>query len=108
MTRRIILPYPEWTLAELAGDSLGRIGPAAVPQLSDLLRDDDPAVRQTAAKILARIGPDAVTAVPDLIELLRDPDPQVQRAAVRALGQIGPQAGAAVPDLLQLLEESRE
>ncbi len=99
-----IRPYTEWTLPELAADSLGKIGPEAVPRLSDLLQDRDPEVRQVAARILARIGPDAAAAVPDLIELLQDPHPQVRRAAVRALGQIGPQAGAAVPALLQLLD----
>ena len=99
-------PYTEWTLSQTAEDALGRIGPAAVPQLSQMLQDQDPAVRQMAARILARIGPDAVKAVPDLIELLQDRHPQVQRAAARALGQIGPEAAAAAPALLRLLDAS--
>ena len=103
-TRPVIQPYTEWSTAEAAADALGRIGPAAVPQLSTLLHDEDPEVRQQAARILARIGPNAVAAVPDLIQLLQDQHPQVQLAAARALGQIGPEAAAAVPALLRMMD----
>ena len=62
-------------------------------------------MRTVAARVLARIGPEAVIAVPTLQLLLEDPDDEVRRAATRALGQIGPAAAAAIPDLIRLLEE---
>jgi len=57
-------------------------------------RDEDPSVRQSAAEVLGRIGPEVV---PGLLGLLRDADPDVRSSAAEALGRIGPEA---VPGLL--------
>ena len=97
-----IKAYPDWSLRETAADALGRIGAPAVPELIESLRNRDPRERQRAARVLARIGPDAVDAVPMLTAALRDPDPFVQKTAARALGQIGPDAAVAVPELVEL------
>lgn len=103
--RESLRPYYEWTDSEAAADALGRMGPAAVPKLVEALQDPNPQVRTVAARVLARIGPEAVIAVPTLQLLLEDADDEVRRAATRALGQIGPAAAAAIPDLIRLLEE---
>ena len=104
---RALRPYYEWTDSETAADSLGRMGPAAVPPLMQTLDDPNPAVRALACRVLSRIGPEAVIAVPDLIRLLDDKNEQVRREATRALGQIGPAATESIPALVRLLEESQ-
>lgn len=103
--RRSLRPYYEWSDSEAAADSLGRMGAAAVPNLITALQDPNPSVRALAARVLARIGPEAVIAVPALTQLLEDSDADVRRAATRALGQIGPGAAESVPELIRLLEE---
>jgi HEAT repeat protein len=40
-------------------DTLGKIGPAAVPMLTEALRDADSSVRWHAADALGKIGPAA-------------------------------------------------
>jgi len=107
-SRDRVQPHTQWTMEQLAADSLGRMGSEAVPHLVLRLREPNPVARRRVAEILARIGPDAVAAVPALTELLHDPDPTVQRTAVRALGQIGPAASAAVPSLLDLFIEAAD
>jgi hypothetical protein len=51
------------------------VRPAAVPVLIDLLRDDDPLVRTTAARVLGVLGADARAAIPALTELRHDAEP---------------------------------
>jgi hypothetical protein len=56
---------------------LGQVGPeakAAVPALTDALKDRDSLVRSMAADALDRIGPDAKPAVPTLVAMLRTDD----------------------------------
>lgn len=98
-------PLENWTEQEAAAEALGRIGPAALPQLVELLRSPQAEVRLIAAQVIARMGSDAREAVPALIPLLNDPDERVRKAATRTLGRIGPEAAAAVPELLQALVE---
>jgi hypothetical protein len=100
-----IKPFQEWDMPETAAHALGRIGEAAVPQLTQALSDPNPLVRQRAADVLARIGPDAKDAVPALIRTLGDRDEEVRKAATRALGEIGPGAAEAVPRLIEALRE---
>lgn len=105
---RTIVPIrraEDWSLADTAMDSLGRIGSPAVPALVDSLRDQDPLTRVCAAKVLARIGPDAKPAVSALVYALRDPNESVRKAAARALGQIGPAAEEAVLPLLEIMRD---
>lgn len=95
--------YHDWDLSETAADALGRIGAPAVPALVQALQSPEPIVRQRAAEVLARIGPEAASAVPYLVRALHDPHEPVQRMAARALGQVGPLASEAVPELLHVL-----
>lgn len=96
-------PFDQWTEQHAAADALGRIGPPAVPDLIQALRNRDPAVRKQAAEVLARMGSDAQPAVPDLIRLLDDEDESIRKEAARTLGRIGPAAAAAVPALMRTL-----
>jgi hypothetical protein len=93
--------FEQWTDQEAAADALGRIGPAAVPNLVEALHSQDATVRLKAIEVLGRMGSDAHEAVPELINLLDDPDPTVRKAAARTLGLIGPAANAAVPALMR-------
>jgi HEAT repeat protein len=101
----VVQPYYERGLRETVRDSLGRIGQAAVPPLTRMLRHPDAQRRIEAARILARIGPDAHDAVDSLVEALQDSDLEVRKAAAYALGQIGSKASDAVGPLLEILEE---
>jgi HEAT repeat protein/beta-glucanase (GH16 family) len=95
----------EWTARGAAALALGAIGPpaaAAVPALTELLKDEVADVRCSAAWGLGGIGPRAKPAVPALIELLGS-DEQLQGFAARALGKIGAEARDAVPALITLL-----
>src|SRR5262249_37652713 len=90
---------PFYTVRE-APDAIGRIGPAAIPDLIAALKDHDPGVRVAAAKALGAIGPKAKSAVTALIERLEDNNAHVRAQSAEALGVIGPEAQSAVPALL--------
>lgn len=96
-------PLREPTEQEVASAALARIGAPAVPSLIQGLRHQDPYVREQAALVLAKIGPEARAAVGELTAALDDEDSRVRKAASRALGQIGPAAGEAVPALMRSL-----
>lgn len=98
-----IQPFEQWSEQQAAADALGRIGPPAVPQLIQALRNRDPLVRKEAAQVLARMGSDAREAVPDLMRLLDDEDETIRKTAARTLGRIGPDAAPAVPALMRTL-----
>jgi HEAT repeat protein len=100
-----IEPYEHWSMSETAAEALGRIGPAAVPELAQSLSDPNPVIRIRAAEVLARIGPAAKDAVPALTRALDDREAEVRKAAARALGEIGPEAKEAVPHLIEALRE---
>ena len=85
--------------------TLQKIGPAAVPALVAVLKDDDAKVRRRATYALGRIGPAADAAIPDLVAAIKDATVEVRRVAVSALGRIGPAADAAIPDLVAALSD---
>ncbi|MBM2615991.1 HEAT repeat domain-containing protein [Actinoplanes sp. LDG1-06] len=75
---------------------------AGIPLFTGLLRDDDPAVRRTAAALLgwfpassvggfpaSSVGGFPASSVPALTALITDPDPEVAATAVLALGLLG-------------------
>lgn len=95
----------DWDVSEIVADSLGRIGSAAVPPVIEQLNDANPETRIQAARILAKIGPDAAAAVQDLTALLKDDNENVRKAAARALGQIGPAAENSVEALLDMISK---
>jgi hypothetical protein len=77
-------------VASVTRDLVAQLGTAAVPLVTPLLRDPQPAVRAWAASTLGQIGLDAASAIPLLTELLADVDPAVRVAARRSLAAIEP------------------
>jgi HEAT repeat protein len=80
------------------------IGTDAVPPITELLSDTDPATRRRAAIVLEHMGPTAVSAVPRLMASLDDSANRDWAAA--ALGRMGTASGPAVPRLVRLLESN--
>ncbi len=72
--------------------ALTKIGPTAVPQLTEALNSDDSFVRYGSAVVLGNLGSDSQDAASGLFVLLADEDDKVRTAAGSALGKIGPQA----------------
>ena len=97
--------YPQERILA-AADMTGR-GPRKLPELLDLLADDDPAVRYWACVGLEVLGPQAKSAEPRLIEALEDPSLNVRIAAADALATMGSSTDA-IPLLRQSLEHSSE
>jgi len=80
--------------------SLGKIGPAAVPALSELLQSETAQIRVEAAGALARLGPAAKDAIPALTKAFRDRE--ATAAAGGALANIG---ADAVPTIAGFLKD---
>lgn len=80
--------------------ALAEIGPAAaaaVPRLSEILKDENPEVRLHSLVALGEIGEAAQPAVPAIVAALeKDPFPPVQHAAVFALGKLKATSANAV------------
>ncbi|MGF1580939.1 MAG: HEAT repeat domain-containing protein [Gemmataceae bacterium] len=72
--------------------------------LTEQLNDDDPKVREKAARSLESLGPKATNAVPALVKALDDKKPLVRYAAAEALDKIGPGNQAAVPAWVEALK----
>ncbi len=91
-------------------DTLGRIGPVAVPRLRDNLRDrDEPVIsRAYTAMALAQIADRDDAVVPALTDALADPESDVRMSAAEALGHAGAAARSAVPELARVATDSRE
>ncbi|MCY3020099.1 MAG: HEAT repeat domain-containing protein, partial [Planctomycetota bacterium] len=90
-------------LAAESVETLGKLGPDAVPALIEALKDQRPDVRAAAVSALRGAGPAAKDAVPLLIAALNDANEKVRWDAVAALGTIGPAAEAALAPLSALL-----
>ncbi|AWM36210.1 HEAT repeat protein [Gemmata obscuriglobus] len=106
----------EWSREEAAADfllkatwdALERIGPKAVPALTELLTHPDAEIRERASAVLGAIGPGAADAVPALIKCLSEGEhQQVTLNALNALAAIGPKAEAAVPALIKTALDPR-
>jgi hypothetical protein len=76
-------------------------GEPAVDLLRELLRDEDPVLRELAAESLVELAPSR--ALPDLIPVLEDPNENIRYDAVRALAAIG--APEAIPPLLSRVHD---
>jgi HEAT repeat protein len=95
-----------------AATALGHIGPAAraaVPELTKLLRDPDPFVRQQSAIALWRID-GATHVVPLIVAELQSPEnpPTWNRALLKVLGEMGSAAKPARAAVLKLSREEAE
>lgn len=80
-------------------------GPDALPTLSELLRDETPEVRASAAAALRTLGAKAAPALPLLIQALKDPDERVRVAAINAIGAVGPAGAIAVEPLTSIAKD---
>ena len=75
---------------------------AAVPKLVALLKDNNPAVRERAARAIGRLGPEAASALPALLAATRAAGGAP--AFADALAHTGP---AALPALLDTLQKGK-
>lgn len=101
--QQLIVENPNSSVGFDSGDALGKIGPAAVPSLQELLRHKQPGTRAIALKALGVIGADAARAVPDMLKSLDHERDRV--VAIEALGNIGPKAEMALPTILTLKDD---
>src|SRR5262249_7890829 len=85
--------------------ALSRIGPEAVPQLIEALKDE--AHRQLIVAVLGDTGPAAKPVVDRLVEFLSEPDLDADfgREILLTLSKIGPGAAEAAPRLLEILAD---
>jgi HEAT repeat protein len=83
--------------------ALRRTGILGVNGLIKALEDEEPAVRESAAKILSSIGEPATQAAPALLKTLRDRCSEVRLSAAKALWNITKNPEAVVPALANLL-----
>jgi len=90
-------------LASLRSGKLPFIEHGAAPLLVKALADKEEDVRETAARALGAIGPDAAAAVPELIKLLDDKEADVRIGAARGLAGIGKGTKEAVAALVKEL-----
>ena len=100
------LSDPERDLREKAIDALGEMEPAAakaaVPALTNTLKDTSSRIRERAAIVLGQMGREAESAVPALGNLLADSELAVVKSAADALRKIGD--ASATPALIQAWE----
>ncbi len=91
-------------------DTLGRIGPVAVPRLSEaLLEDRTPDIaRGYAAMALAQIADRNDSVIATLTKALEDPSVNVRMSAAEALGHAGELAKPASAKLIEISIDSRE
>ena len=87
----------------VAFEVLQRIGPPAVPLLTDLLRNDQVVIRRGAVNELVDLAPHTERSQPALRRALRDEDVIVAGDAARALGALGPRASPSVGALVKAL-----
>lgn len=94
-------------LAGCYGDSTPAEPGAVVPHLVELLKDQDPEVRRTAAQALGKIGDPL--AVRPLLAGMTDPDAAVRAYSAWALGNIGePAIREAGPAIVKALGDPSE
>jgi HEAT repeat protein len=97
-----MLADPDPAVAAQAAALLENYGEAIVPAVVRSLANED--ARYWAALVLASLGPKAREAVPALLEVIDSPEPEVRREVIMALGAIGPDARGAVPVLVEQMK----
>lgn len=83
----------------------GKRAEAAIPELRELLQDEDAEVRWNASRTLGKIGPASKVALPDLYPHFGDQNDQVREHAAETIGDIGPEAAAGIPYLEKALTD---
>jgi HEAT repeat protein len=100
---RGVLPAPRKPISDVtAVNAFVDIGPAVIPILTGLLKDNDEAVRYCAAWALESLkwrGHGETVEIAQLISGLADPSSRVRVAAASALARFGPEASAALVPL---------
>ena len=100
--RRLLDPVHE-RLQVTTFEIIRRIGPPAIPLLTDLLRHEWDAIRRSAADALIDLAPHTERIQPALRRALRDEDAMVAGDAARALGALGKRASPSVGALVNTL-----
>lgn len=82
------LADPDGGVRQLAAATLVKIGPDAMPPLTEALKAKDREKRANAAYVLGHLGDAAQEALPALAKALKDEDTEVRRRAAFALHNI--------------------
>jgi HEAT repeat protein len=95
----------EKPLREICAKALGCIGPAALPQLTALLRDTaaEPEVRAMAAQAVGRMREGGRAALPDLLGAMKCAEARVRVEAVAAVGLLADDAWETFPEAVPAL-----
>lgn len=83
---------------------LEKIDKPAIPHLRELLKDEDPDIRESATIVLGRIGDSSI--IPEVKEGLMDADRDVRLATATALGEIGDKSCVSL--LINVLKEEKD
>jgi HEAT repeat protein len=83
--------------------ALGQIGEPAIPALTKVLNDPQPAVRLAALLAFNFMGKHACGAVPELSRLLRDPESEVRNVAAITLAGAGAERAVIFTGLKECL-----
>jgi len=102
LLRRFLTPEHE-DLHLVTFEIIQRIGPPAIPLLTDLLRHKSNSIRRGAINELIDLAPDTELIQPALRRGLVDEDPVVAGDAARALGALGHRASPSVGALITTL-----
>ena len=100
---RRLLNGPDEDLHAVSLEIVRRIGPAALPLLTELLRDERISIRREAADALIDLAPHTESIQPALRRALSDEDSAVAGDAARALGALGHRASPSVSALIKTL-----
>jgi outer membrane protein assembly factor BamB/HEAT repeat protein len=100
---RRLLNTPNDKLHVATLEIVRRIGPPAIPLLTDLLRDDRVSIRRNAVDALIDLSPQTQSIQPALRRALKDEDSEVAGDAARALGALGHRASPSVGALIKTL-----
>lgn len=85
-----------------------RIGPGAIPLLTELLQDKRVLVRREAISMLIDLAPDTEVVQAELCAAMKDGDAFVARDAARALGALGERAAWSVRALIGAMSHEDE
>jgi HEAT repeats/PBS lyase HEAT-like repeat len=89
-----------------AATALGKMGPDALPALTNAFTSGDAEARKEAVTIFQRVPYDAQPAIPALLFCLKDSDAGVRIQATQSLASIGKQPRVVVPALMQALADT--